>query len=363
MNGSGARHDRHGRDGLWERHSKDIPEGGYYLTFSCIMGAFYPGTEAMIPRIYDLLGTRWGFNPDARSGWTCCTGIAYHGDVMPIEGTLLTVARLWSIAQASGLPVITPVCVTSFGVHLECRDLYAKEPGLKEKIDRLLMDSCGRTFEIPKHILHVSDVFYRYRDVLRDRHFRYTLTERKTGRPLRVVDHVGCHYNKIFPAEHTIGSSGGCRVLADPLRSWGAEEVEYPERKGCCGMGFRQCMIMPNRGATIARTHKKIRSMAPFEPDLILTNCPGCSTFLDKGQWALHQVAGETRFIPVLNYAELAGLLLGWDPYATVGIQFHTVPVEPLLEKIGIPFDRSRTSLVVGPLRAGRNTATPPATG
>ena len=355
--------DRRGRGNLWGRHIKSIPEGGYYLTLSCIMGSFFPGTESMIPRVYDLLGVRWGTNPDARSGWTCCTGIAYHGDVMPIEGTLLTVARLWSIAQASGLPVITPVCVTSFGVHLECRDLYEKEPGLKEKIDRLLMDACGRTFEIPKHIIHVSDVFYRYRDVLRNRHFRYTLTEKSTGRPLRVVDHVGCHYSKIFPVQHAIGGAEDCRVLADPVRAWGGEEVDYPERRGCCGMGFRQCMITPNRGATIARTLKKIRSMAPGRPDLIVTNCPGCTTFLDKGQWTIHEVAGESPFIPVLNYVELAGLLLGWDPYEAVGIQFHTVPVEPLLERIGIPFDRSRSSLEGRPYGVGPAFAGPPTAG
>ena len=91
--------DRRGRGNLWGRHSKSIPEGGYYLTLSCIMGSFFPGSESMIPRVYDLLGVRWGTNPDARSGWTCCTGIAYHGDVMPIEGLALIGA---AVAGAAG---------------------------------------------------------------------------------------------------------------------------------------------------------------------------------------------------------------------------------------------------------------------
>ena len=42
---------------------------------------------------------------------------------------------------------------------------------------------------------------------------------------------------------------------------------------------------------------------------------------------------------------ELAGLMMGWDPYDVVGLQFHTVPVEPLLDKIGIPYDESKTRL------------------
>ncbi len=96
-------------------------------------------------------------------------------------------------------------------------------------------------------------------------------------------------------------------------------------------------MIRPNRSFTVACARKKFESMAPFAPDLIITNCPGCGLVLDREQWAVNELTGADFQIPVLNYAELAGLLLGWDPYDVVGIQGHTVPVEPLLDRIGIP--------------------------
>ena len=96
-------------------------------------------------------------------------------------------------------------------------------------------------------------------------------------------------------------------------------------------------MVRPNRGFTVACARKKFESMAPWEPDLILTNCPGCLMVLDRYQYAVNQVTGADHHVPVLNYAELAGLLLGWDPCAVVGVQGHSVPVEPLLDKIGIP--------------------------
>ena len=48
---------------------------------------------------------------------------------------------------------------------------------------------------------------------------------------------------------------------------------------------------------------------------------------------------GENGFgIPVLTYEELAGLLLGYDPW-DMGLQIHQVTVEPLLDKIGIKFN------------------------
>ena len=317
------------------RYEKPIPDDGYYLTQSCVMGVFSPATEPLVARIYELLGRRWavcGLGPESQN--TCCSGIATHGDVFTIESTLLTVARLWSVAAEAGFENITSVCVTSFAIHSECLELLESEPGLKEKVDRLLFDACGRRLVIPKHVVHCSDIVYRYRAELAQL-MSYRLADRETGRPLSVVDHVGCHYNKLFQ-HRSVGGAEYCDVLAALAREWGGAEVDYPERRHCCGMGFRQCMIRPNRSFTVACVRKKLESMAPYRPDLILTNCPGCSQILDGEQWAVSELTGTRFAIPVLNYAELAGLLLGWDPYLVVGIQGHSVPVEPLLERIGI---------------------------
>jgi heterodisulfide reductase subunit B len=331
-----------GRIQLWQKYSKEVPDNNYFLTMSCILSSHYPASEVMVPRIYDLLGVNWKMTNDSNSGWSCCTGIGYHGDIMPIEATLLTVARLWSVAQDAAADVMTPTCVTSFGVHCECKELLEHDADLREKIARLLKETCGRTFYIPDHIVHTSDVYYHYREQIKQ-HFQYRLVEAGTGRPLNVVDHVGCHYSKLFPVRHAHGGSEYCEVLAGMAKSWGGENIDYPERRHCCGMGFRQCMISPNRGATLSSVYKKIKSMAPFEPDLILTNCPGCQVFMDKEQWAIFEVTGEKYFIPVLTYQELAGLLLGWDPYDVVGIDAHTTPVEPLLDKIGIKYAQEKS--------------------
>ncbi len=337
-----ANFNKEGRQKLWRKYSKEIPDNNYFLTYSCILSSFYPASEVMVGRIYDLLGVNWKNTNDSNSAWSCCSGIGYHGDIMPIEATLLTVARLWSLAQNAGADVVTPTCVTSFGTHCECKELLEQDSDLREKIARLLEQTCGRKLIIPEHIVHTSDVYYRHRENLK-KHFKYSLKEAKTGKPLQVVDHIGCHYSKLFPDKHALGGSEYCEVLAGMVREWGGANIDYPERRHCCGMGFRQCMIPPNRGATLSSVYKKIKSMAPFQPDLIVTNCPGCQVFIDKEQWAIYEVTGEKYFIPVLTYQELAGLLLGWDPYDIVGIDSHTVPVEPLLDKIGIPYEKEKS--------------------
>ncbi|HTV12809.1 MAG TPA: heterodisulfide reductase-related iron-sulfur binding cluster [Acidimicrobiales bacterium] len=318
------------------RDVKAIPDDGYYVPASCVMGTYSPSVEPLVGRLYDLLGRRWAMSATApASKNTCCSGIVTHGGAFTVESSLLVVARLWSVAAEAGFDNITAVCVTSFAMHTEMRQLLQTEPGLAKEVDKQLYEACGRHLVVPKEIVHCSDVIYRYRAQLA-RHMKYRLVDAASGMPLKVVDHVGCHYNKLFP-DKSVGGTEYCDVLAAMVREWGGEEVDYPERRHCCGMGFRQCMVRPNRSFTLACARKKFESMAPFEPDLILTNCPGCLLVLDREQWGVNQLTGSSFEVPVLNYAQLAGLLLGWHPYDAVGIQGHTVPVEPLLERIGIP--------------------------
>ena len=83
--------------------------------------------------------------------------------------------------------------------------------------------------------------------------------------------------------------------------------------------------------------------MEPFHPDAIITNCPGCSYFLDRWQYVISEQTGKTYGengfgIPVLTYEELAGLVLGYDPW-DLGLQLHQVAIEPLLDKMMIEYD------------------------
>src|ERR1039458_8139222 len=209
---------------------KEIPENDFFLTPSCILGAVNPGTELLISRIYDLLGLRWKAAGDrAESQCTCCTGFSSHGDLISIESTLLVTARLWSVAAEIGVENITTACVTSFAIHNECLEMYHHEPGLYERVDRWLRQACGRRLQIPKHVVHASDIVYRYRDALAQK-LRYRLVDRRTGRPLRIVDHrqpeyfsaeMDCReYRQLRRREFTGSAPPTCRKIHAAPR-WG----------------------------------------------------------------------------------------------------------------------------------------------
>lgn len=80
--------------------------------------------------------------------------------------------------------------------------------------------------------------------------------------------------------------------------------------------------------------------MEPYRPDLIIANCPGCTMFMDRWQYTIKEMDGisygaDGKGIPVLTYEEVAGLVLGYNPWE-IGLQYHNVQSMPLLRKMGI---------------------------
>ena len=94
--------------------------------------------------------------------------------------------------------------------------------------------------------------------------------------------------------------------------------------------------------------------MKPFKPDMIITNCPGCPMFLDRWQYVINEMEGKRygqngEGIPVFTYEEVAGLVLGYDPW-DLGLQMHQTDCEPVLDKIGIeynPEEKFNTNTIV----------------
>ena len=272
---------------------------------------------------------------------TTCGGIAYHSDTIPQETAMTIVARQFAIMTECGYENLVVSCITSFGNYNETIETWREFPELEAKIRENLWKACRREFKIPKYVAHASDLIYKFRNEIAAKAVN-RLVDRNTGEPLRVVEHIGCHYSKMFPHKGFGGAEYPC-VLSGMVESWGGRVIDYPERRHCCGYGFRQYHVKANRGYCVSNTYKKFESMEPFHPDMIITNCPGCPYFLDRWQYVISEQTGKTYGqngygIPVLTYEELAGLMLGYDPW-DLGLQTHQVAVEPLLDKIGVKYD------------------------
>lgn len=323
---------------LWQTYNKEIPDDNYYYARSCIRQNFWPGSEQTFLKILRIFLKKDIYDEAIH---TTCTGIAYHTDLIPFETTMTVVARQFALMTEAGYKHFVPSCITSFGIYNEILETWEHHPELEEKARDLLFKATGRTFHKPEHIIHPSDIIYKFRfDILK--YARYRLINVHTGKPLKCVEHVGCHYAKMFP-EKGIGGAEFPQVLSGMIEAWGGEVIDYPERRSCCGFGFRQYLVKANRGYSLSCARRKFESMAPYKPDLIVTNCPGCPYFLDRWQYVISEIEGKVYSddgygIPVLTYEEMAGIILGIDPWE-LGLQMHQVNVEPLLQKMGVEYD------------------------
>src|SRR5512133_2085797 len=335
-----------GKQRIWAEYQKSVPEDHFFYVRSCIRQTFFPGSEQIFLKIMrDDLGK--DVMEDPRH--TTCTGIGYHGDIVPLETISTVVARQFSLATEAGYKNIAISCVTSFGIYTEILETWKHFPELLAKTRDNLFKATGREFDLPESIAHASDIIYKFRDEIA-RKAKFQLYDITTGKPLKVVEHIGCHYAKMFP-KHGIGGAEFPHVLVGMIESWGGDVIDYPERRHCCGFGFRQYLVQANRGYSISASRKKFESMEPYKPDMIVANCPGCAMFMDRWQYTIKEMddvtyGGYQTGIPTLTYEEMAGLVMGYDPWI-LGLQYHNVQALPLLRKMGIKADPDRRFLAI----------------
>ena len=121
-------------------------------------------------------------------------------------------------------------CITSFGLYTEILDTWHHFPEVEEKVRRSsVKKQQDREFEIPENLAHASDIIYKFRKEIAAK-AKYNLINKNTGEPLKVVDHIGCHYAKMFPSKG-VGGAEYPYVLAGMIEEWGGEVIDYPERQ------------------------------------------------------------------------------------------------------------------------------------
>jgi len=223
------------KNDIWAAYQKEIADDHYYFARSCIRQNIFPAAENLYLNILkDVLGK--DIFDDIKQ--TTCTGIAYHSGLIPMETIMTVVARQFALMNEAGYENFVVSCVTSFGIYVEMLETWKHFPETEQKTREALKRATGMTFSIPKNLVHASDVIYKFREEIAAKS-KYRLVNVNTGETLKVVDHIGCHYAKIFPS-HGIGGAEYPYVLAGLIDEWGGQQVDYPERRHCCGFGFRQ---------------------------------------------------------------------------------------------------------------------------
>ncbi len=293
------------------KEKRNIPRNGIYLFKSCMMDMHYPGATKSMKYILDALEINYIDDPRQ----SCCTGFGYYADAIPFSTALIANARNFALAEEGGYKNIATVCVTSYGMLRESKEI------LETVNTDEIMRKAGLNYKGEVNIYHISEIFYHLRDRIKAK-----IKHDFSG--IRVATHHGCHYTKMFR------QSAIPNLLDDLASVTGAEIVDYREKDLCCGMGFDHALH--NRDYSRSVAYIKLRSVMGSGAELVVYACPGCQITLDRNQRYIEETNNERFNLAHINHAQLIALAMGADPYKVVGIQTHSNRIEPILERIGV---------------------------
>jgi len=301
----------------------NINTESYYLFKSCTAGSIYPGIEISTRYVLDNLEITFVNDPRQSS----CTGSGVHLGVVPMETNMALNARNLSLAAETDSNIIC-ICPMSYSNLKHCQKLISKDNKLESSYKKI-MDEIGLIYDVTSDVYHVSDLFLNLRNQITEKTV-------KLHSNIRVATHHGCHYSKFFFKDVKSGTFEHPTVLDEILEKVGFEVVGYEEQFLCCGGGLHRYMADKEYSRRIFR--KKIKSIVEAQPDIIITQCPGCTFIMDYLQESVLEELKMENSIPVLNIAELLALLMGAQP-ETIGLDMHAVSLEPFLKKLELGRD------------------------
>lgn len=312
---------------------KFIPTRDITLFRSCLVSSEYPGVESSTKYVFDKLGIEYVIDRNQ----SCCTGLGHYYDIFDELSTAALAARNFSLAIKNNHKQYVPMCATCYAILKSCAKLLNENDEVREKINKSFRENGLENLQYNKDdinprddITHVVDVLYYLKDEI-PKHKKRDLSG------ITIATHHGCHYCKVHYNDTLCGYRNP-EVIDKICEAMGVSALKwYDQKPRHCGSGFRQRYA--NRELSLDATVDKFESLHRENVDVLLVMCPNCQLQFDRYEQVLEDKTGSKHYFAVMNIAQLLALYMGADVYNVLGIQTHTVRIEPLLDKLNIEYD------------------------
>ena len=297
---------------------------GVLLFRSCLVSAEYPGVEAATKWLFERFDIEYTIHPEQ----TCCTGLGYYSDLMPIQTTVALAGRNACVAVEDGHPTISYLCSTCYAINKKARNIL--DVGEHRSDTNAVLKQVGREYNdaVASSVDHKHTL-----DILWGAHDSIPGLVRRRLDGIKVATHPACHYCKVFPDE-AMGDNENFTVPEELLEPAGVTATgNYNEKTLHCGAGFRNRFV--NSSISVAVTRQKLQRLAQERVDVLVHMCPNCHVQFDRYHDIIASRSGEEYPFVHLHVQQLLALALGADPERDVGVQSHSQDVEPFLERIG----------------------------
>ena len=227
-----------------------------------------------------------------------------------------------SLAEERGLGLCT-LCSSCASALTETAHRISEDGQRREEINRRL-SRVHRSYEREVTIRHLARILDEEVGVSR---IEPLVTKKLTG--LKIAIHYGCHYLKPSKVYGGFDDPEDAKSLDRLVRLTGAEVVEYPGKKRCCGGP-----VLPmDEKVALAVAKEKLDEVLAVGADLLCLVCPFCAVMYDSNQKTIESQFGVSYNLPVLYLTQVLGLAMGIDPKA-LGLSMNVVKTKELIARI-----------------------------
>ncbi len=304
--------------------TKNIPTRKIFFFRSCLISGEYPGVESSTKWAFNKLGIDWIQDPNQ----SCCSGMGYYYDLFDQLSTTTIAARNFYLAkEKTKYENFAVLCSTCYAINKKCCHLLKEKKTLYDKVNSILEQvnmKYRNNLDSRNNFFHVAEIFHEVKEKIAEFN-NFDLSK------IKVASHPACHYYKTFNKD-AIGGYDDTTVIDDISETLGFKTVKwYPEKVLTCGAGFR--IRYQNKPLSLDITLKKLKNLKSEGVNLLLHMCPNCQLQYDRYQPYFENKYREKFNIFHLNLSQLIALIMGADLYKVVGIQTHTIKLEPFIQK------------------------------
>jgi heterodisulfide reductase subunit B len=234
--------------------------------------------------------------------------------------TLVIAARNLALAEREGLEICA-LCNACAGTLSEAAHSLDTDSDLKDRVNNRLK-AVGLRYGGPVKVRHYMRLLWE--------EVGLQTIEKAVVRPLtdvRIAPHYGCHYLK--PSELIAGfdSPDVPKTLSALIEVTGAQAVNYPSLKDCCGGG----VLGMSEDVANALAQKKLEDVSATDAHALALVCPFCNVMYEGQQKKIAKAAGIELKVPVVYYPQILGLALGLSSQE-LGFKLNRVKPSTLLK-------------------------------
>lgn len=266
-----------------------------------------------------MVAKAFGINFRDNEALGCCGFPLKSMDVM---STILAAARNLAIAERDNLEICA-LCNACAGTLNETGHTLDHDLDLKKEVNQRLK-TVGLEYNGPVRVRNFMKLLYE--EIGLDQ-IRSAIKRPLEG--VRLAPHYGCHYLK--PSGLNVGFDDPevPRTLSSLIEATGAETLNYPSLKDCCGGGVLG--ISEEVANSLAR--KKLEDVALTQAHALVLVCPFCNVMYEGQQKKIAKTSGLDLKVPVVYYPQVLGLALGMSS-DELGFKLNRVKPAAMLKMV-----------------------------